>query len=117
MSYDVSLHGADGEVVEVDHFTEGGTYRVGGSTEAELNITYNYGRVYGEVIPGYSSLRELLDGKRADEVTPMLEKAVAELGTEQDPDYWKPTRGNAGHALSILLRWAQQYPNAVFSVD
>jgi hypothetical protein len=29
------------------------------------------------------------------------------LGVECDDDYWKPTPGNAGYALSVLLSWAK----------
>ena len=61
------------------------------------------------------SLR-FLNGKKASRVTKLLEDSVKVLGTEKDADYWKATEGNVGHALSILLRWAKQYPDATFEV-
>lgn len=116
MSYWVSLQDAE-DCVSVDNFTDGGTYTVGGSGEADLNITYNYGKRYKEVIPNYCGLVDLLHLKKASDVTQTLEDAVHILGTEQSDDYWQPTAGNAGYALHILLQWAKQYPDAVFHVN
>jgi hypothetical protein len=31
--------------------------------------------------------------------------------------YWKPTPGNAGYALNILLNWALQYPNGKWQIS
>ena len=47
MSYDISLREpVSGEQVYFDepHQMNGGTYALGGTTEAWLNITYNYAR-------------------------------------------------------------------------
>ena len=46
-----------------------------------------------------------------------IDEAVKKLGTTQDSDYWKPTPGNAGHALNILLTWAVDNPDAIFRVS
>ncbi|MDE2102426.1 MAG: hypothetical protein KGL39_34590 [Patescibacteria group bacterium] len=153
MSYDIDL--IDPETSEpcvVANHEEGGTYRMGGTTEASLNVTYNYSPFYG---------------KKASETAERLRAAVAKLGTSrhhggwmhiglgafQHPDkdvwleklkhadleaphnallraeaiaagvvedgggYWKPTPGNAGYALSILLSWAIQHPNGVWQGD
>jgi hypothetical protein len=115
MSYWVYLENPKGKSVSVENHHEGGSYVVGGTNLAELNVTYNYGSVYGKLIGG--TLKDALNGKKASEVIPMLEKVVGILGTKQDEDYWKPTQGNAGHALSILLGWARQYPEAKFRVS
>ena len=112
MSYDVYLK-KDGKSVEVERHEEGGTYAIGGITKAELNITYNYSRIYSLV--GFF-LREL-DGKFAKDVISELEILVRLLGTNLHEDYWAPTPGNAGHALSILLKWAKANPDAVFEVS
>lgn len=55
MSYDISLNEPiSGETIkfETAHFVRGGTYAIGGTQEAWLNITYNYAkhyyRVFGE---------------------------------------------------------------------
>ena len=111
MSWDVRLEGAG----HVDRIQEGGTQTVGGTTEADLNITYNYSDVYKLVLPS-GSLKEVLEGKTGAETVVMLERAVGRLGTQQFRDYWAPTPGNAGFALNILIGWARQYPDGVWRV-
>lgn len=46
MSYDIELTLPDGELAQVPRHAEGGTYVMGGRTEARLNITYNYAPYY-----------------------------------------------------------------------
>lgn len=113
MSYWVYLRNDAGHSVEVEPHQEGGTYQMGGCSEAELNVTYNYSREYSK--HGFS-LRDL-EAKSADETIPELERLVGLLGAERDADYWKPTPGNAGFALSILLDWARQHPKAAWHVS
>ena len=103
-------------VVEVEAHSEGGTYVGGGTSAAELNITYNYSDLFAEAWDGVG-LREALDGRRAGEIIPALEHAVAYLGTEQDADYWRASKGNAGYALSLLLAWARQHPTVLLKVS
>lgn len=102
--------------VEVPNHSEGGTYAMGGIAQAELNLTYNYSRFFREALDREDGLRWLHD-KRASECIGRLADAVGLLGVERDEDYWAPTRGNAGHALSILLEWAKAHPEAVFRVS
>lgn len=102
--------------VKVENHQEGGTYVYGGIEEAELNVTYNYSPHYYIHLSKHEGLR-WLSGKKASEVTEELEKAVKALGTKRANDYWKNTKGNAGYALSILLKWAKQYPAAIFEVS
>ena len=127
MSWWISLQNEKGECVEVEPFMEGGTYcigkiqdgkaiSIGGSTEADLNITYNYSPFYYKHFMQKSGLR-WLNGKRAFDCIGQLERAIGILGTKVDEDYWKRTEGNAGYALSILLSWAKQHPDAVFYVN
>lgn len=117
MSWDVALV-KDGAIVTVPrHSGEGGTYVLGGTTDAKLTITYNYGWVYRAIELFEGSLCDWLNGQRAGDMIPALAAAVARLGTGRSPDYWAPTCGNAGHALSILLEWARLHPDAVFAVD
>ena len=113
MSWDVTL---GTPVVKVESHCEGGTYAVGGTDEATLNITWNYSKYYYALIDKEQGLRWLA-GKRAKHVISRLEFAVDILGTVQDRDYWAVTPGNAGFALSILLSWARQHPRAVFRVS
>ena len=113
MSFDVRLKDKEGETVKVDAHEEGGTYALGGTPKAELNVTYNYSKVLNEV---WGEGTGFLDGKKAGRVTKLLRDTVTVLGTEQDEDYWKATEGNVGYALSVLLKWAEQYPDATFEV-
>ena len=98
------------EPVEVRAHSEGGTYVLGGIDEATLNITYNYGGLFRKHL--HPDGLQWLDDKRAKDTIKALESAVRKLGTKQDRNYWKETPGNAGHALSILLKWAKQHPRA-----
>lgn len=133
MSFDIELVDGDGNICCVESHQEGGTYKVGGTSYAKLNVTYNYAWFYYHFLDSENGIRAL-NGQRAGEWIERLEKAVEVLGDKQYieyPDgfrlgdktppqgivkYWAPTPGNAGYALSILLGWARQYPDAVFEV-
>lgn len=115
MSWWVSLS-KDGKLVKVESHVEGATYCLGGSDGADLNITYNYSPHYYNRLDKRKGLR-WLDGKKAKEALARLERGVKELGTEKDNDYWKSTLGNAGYALSVLLKWAKRHPEAIFRVN
>lgn len=115
MSYDLGLY-YDGIPAVVARHAEGGTYAVGGIMAAELTITYNYSRYYKDQLDAEQGIRWLY-GKTGGATISRLEDAVAFLGTTQDTDYWKITAGNAGYALSILLTWANEHPNAVWDGD
>jgi hypothetical protein len=111
VSYDVSLGYPDGRPCSVASHEEGGTYVLGGSPDPDLNVTYNYAGIYRT--HGFS-IRDL-DGKRAGDTVLVLSRLVDLLGTERAGDYWAATDGNAGYAASILLDWAGQHPNAIWS--
>ena len=115
MSWWVSLE-ESGKPVEVSRHEEGGTYVSGGTTEADLSITYNYSPHYYEQLDPEMGLR-FLHEKQAKDVIEKLEEAVSKLGTERNKDYWKATSGNAGYALFILLMWAFDNPTATFHVN
>ena len=120
MSYWVYLENKKGESVRVSRFTDGGTCAIGGSCEAELNITYNYCQYYYPFLKGYLGKKEglkWLHGKKAKRTIRKLKKAVSVLGIKQDNDYWKSTTGNAGYALSVLLKWAKQHPKAKWRIS
>ncbi len=114
MSWDVCL--GKKKPVEVDCHTDGGTYAIGGTDEAELNITYNYSQFYYDALDKKEGLRWLND-RTAYECCDRLKKAIDKLGINRDNDYWKATSGNAGYALNILHKWAKQYPRAKFIVE
>lgn len=110
MSYDIAFK-AGGSVVKFPrpHDRAGGTYQVGGTTKAWLNITYNYYDFYRKEF-GREGIRTLY-GLTAKEARPILKRAIDALGTEKDEDYWAATAGNAGAALADLLWLAEQVPD------
>jgi hypothetical protein len=115
MSWYVMLYAGE-ECVKVESHEEGGTYVLGGTDVADLNVTYNYSWFYYRFLDAEDGLY-WLNGKKAKDTIERLEKAVEELGTDQyQNDYWAPTHGNAGHALNILLVWAKQHPDAMWEV-
>lgn len=110
MSYWISLRNPDDEqplILAVAH-SEGGTYALGGTDEAVLNVTYNYARFFNF---------RALDSKTGEASIPLLEAAVEELGTERDENYWASTSGSAGYACSILLKWAREHPEGIWHVS
>lgn len=115
MSYDIDLLGKNGEIVKVETHSEGGTHVFGGTTAASLNVTWNYAQFF-DTIDKKQGIRWLY-GKKASECVQRLREAIGILGTDQDEDYWTATQGNAGHALEILLKWAEQHPDAEFRGD
>ena len=114
-AYGCSACAADHPPLTVDAFEDGGTYCVGGTDEASLNITYNYGGIFRRVL-GDGGIRSLYS-KTGAEMAPKLREAVAALGEDRDDDYWRATDGNAGAALARLLKWADQHPDGVFDGD
>lgn len=120
MSYDIELQDPiTKETLQLDapHHMRGGTYAVGGTTEARLNVTYNYAlhfrKVFGE---GETGIR-CLYGMTGAESIKVLENAIAELGDDTDENYWKPTEGNAKRALTQLLALAKMRPDGVWAGD
>jgi len=109
MSYWISLnHPETKKMAEVESFEEGGNYCVGGSNEADLNVTYNYSKHF--------NFRELHE-KKASTTIKSMEKAIKKLGIKRDENYWNATEGNVGYAIKILLNWAKQFPDYVWNVN
>lgn len=118
MSYDVELRDKDGLCIELElpHNLRGGTYAVGGTHHASLNVTYNYGPTFRRVL-GPGGLRRIY-GMTAAASIPILTAAVLQLGTMRETDYWKETDGNVGAALSDLLTLAvASPPDAIWAGD
>lgn len=136
MSYDISLlDPVSKETIHLDnpHQMNGGTYCVGGTTEAWLNITYNYARWYYKdgVFPNKDGIRSIYGMSGADSI-PVLENAIKTLEeTTEDltgelaevyadngaVGYWMPTRANAIKPLYQLLAMAKMRPDGIWDGD
>ena len=123
MSYDINLVDAvTGDVLQLDepHHMRGGIYAVGGTTEASLNVTYNYAKRFFRIFPassnGEAGLR-IIYGLTGAQSLPVLKAAIALLGDDTDPDYWAATEGNAKRALIQLQALASMRPDGVWQGD
>lgn len=118
MSYDICLcDPVTKKTLEFSspHTMAGGTYQLGGTTEAWLNVTWNYGKFYRRVF-GENGIRALY-GKSGAESIGMLEKAISELGDDANGNYWEATEGNAKRPLIQLLAFARMRPDGVWDGD
>lgn len=118
MSYDIYLNDpVTGSPIKLDapHQMRGGTYTVGDTTTAWLNVTYNYAKHYRRVM-GEKGIRTIY-GMTGAESIPVLKAAIDGLGDDVDPDYWESTEGNAKRALCNLLALAQMRPDGVWDGD
>jgi hypothetical protein len=118
MSYDIYL--INPKTREVEQLEQrlsliAGITELGGTDEAWLNVTYNYHRTFKTVI-GEAGIRAIY-GMKASESIPLLERAMDQLGDDQDEDYWKATEGNAKAALAALVTLAKACPNAEWTGD
>lgn len=102
MSYDVSVVDTDGNevVLSSTNVEQGGTYAIGGTRDAWLNITYNYSEFFRKQLGSDGIYR--LDGMKPEEALPLVENAVDNMVGERDADYWAKTEGNAKAALTSL---------------
>lgn len=104
MSYDIEVFDpATSKVIVLEqrHYLKGGTYVLGGSNEAHLNITYNYARHFKRIW-GEKGIR-IIYGMRVADTLPVLATALPLLGDDMVDDYWAPTEGNAKHAILDLM--------------
>ena len=118
MSYDIDLlDPVTREVIQLDypHQMCGGTYALGGTREATLNITYNYAEVFRRVF-GENGVRSIY-GKTGAETMGIFSRAMLELGDDVDDDYWKPTEGNVKRAIAALMALASLRPDGIWDGD
>jgi len=118
MSYDIKLvDPVTKETILFDsaHQIKGGTYCIGGTKEAWLNITYNYSKIYRNLF-GENGIRTIY-GMSGAESIPILKNASEKLKNDIDEDYWKPTEGNAKKALLKLIALATLRPDGIWSGD
>jgi hypothetical protein len=117
VSYDLSLcDPVTGVELELDapHHMRGGTYALGGSAGASLNVTYNYSSHFYRVMD--KGIRGLY-GLTGAQSIPVLDKAIGLLGDDVDGNYWNGTEGNAKRALKQLRALAQMRPDGVWRGD
>lgn len=137
MSYDIELvDPVTRKTLQLDapHHMRGGTYAIGGTTEARLNVTYNYFPQFARVFADSHELRaQAPDWMHADrmpvrgirtiygltgaESLPVLDAAIAQLGNDVHENYWQATDGNAKRALVQLRTLAAMRPDGVWSGD
>lgn len=117
MSYDIDLiDTTTGEPCDlgldfVDHV---GTYVIGGTSDASINITYNYTKTLNRAIDG--SIRSLY-GKTGKDSIPILENAISQLGDEMADSYWTECDGNVKRALKKMVAFAKICPDGVWRGD
>lgn len=140
MSYDIYLkEPVTGETIEFEskHMMTGGMYAIGGTTEAWMNVTYNYADWYYRdgvfpLVGGESRGIRTIYGMSGAESIPVLKSAIDTLESCTDDmseeerkkceeqgatGYWMPTRGNAIKPLYQLLAMAQMRPDGVWDGD
>lgn len=107
MSYSIYVVDENNETImlEKPHQLTGGTFAVGGTTEAYFNITYNYSAVYCMVFPRRKSIG-ILGGKTLQQADTIIIRAMAKIPHRDDGeryhDYWIETPNNAWIALNDL---------------
>ena len=135
MSYDIELRDPiTWEVLMLDepHQMKGGTYVLGGTRTAELNITYNYAEILDRILPPREpdhrfhrlarddgklhSIRAIY-GLSGAESVPVLEQAISQLGDDVCSNYWDASEGNVKRALTQCLALARMRPDGVWSGD
>lgn len=119
MSYDIYLLepvSKERVIFPEKHHMSGGTYAIGGTNEAWLNITYNYSSHYVKHIDEELGIRWLY-GKTAADTIERLQAAADAMGDDVDGDYWEPTEGNAKRPLLQLVAMAKMRPDAIWDGD
>lgn len=118
MSYDITLNDpVTNKTIIFDnkHYIKGGTYCLGGTREAWLKITYNYGEIFRKML-GEKGIRSIY-GKSGAESIPILKNAISKLKDDVSEDYWEATEGNAKKALYGLLAFAEMRPDGIWCGD
>lgn len=140
MSYDIYLTDPVTHVpleLEEAHYMRGGTYVMGGTTEAWINITYNYADwyyrpgVFARTKKASKGIRTIYSMTGAESIT-VLKKAIQKLESmtidisdkkrreceeHGATGYWMPTRANAIRPLYQLLALAQMRPDGIWEGD
>ena len=118
MSYDIRLKDPiTKETIQFDtpHQMRGGTYAIGGTQEAWLNVTYNYSDHYYKLF-GENGIRTIY-GLTGAESIPLMKEVTFKLGDDISDDYWEATEGNAKKALLQLIALAEMRPDGIWDGD
>jgi hypothetical protein len=118
MSYDLYIVGDDGTTLrlkETTHDVRGGTYVLGGTSEARINITYNYTSWFQKAL-GKEGI-DTLYGKKTADTTQLLLEAIGKLHGEPVDNYWEPAEGNVRKALIDCLSLALLFPDGTWTGD
>ena len=118
MSYSIRLVDAETKehvVLDNAHLLKGGTYALGGTKEAWLNVTYNYADIFYKVL-GEKGIRSIYGLTGKDSIM-ILSKAISVLKDDVSDNYWEATEGNVRKALSDLLQLAIMKPDAIWDGD
>jgi len=118
MSYDIDLNcPVTNKVIgfEFKHDIKGGTYAIGGSDEASLNITYNYAPIFYKLFPK-NGIRTLYNMSGAESI-PLITGAIDKLSDNTSANYWECTEGNVKKSLYQLLSFAKLRPDGVWNGD
>jgi len=120
MSYDICLKDpVTREVIILNraHHLRGGTYAVGGTKEAWINVTYNYAPLFRQTIDEEKGIR-FIYGMTGAASLPILRRAAGLLGDDvDDDDYWSPTEGNVKRAILKLTALAEMCPDGIWDGD
>ena len=109
MSYSISIVDSETEELvffEKPHAIFGSNVCIGGTTQASLDVTYNYSDFYYSTMGG-RGIRSIYGVPLADTIE-RLDAAISELGSDPpSDDYWAATEGNARTALENLKKLAE----------
>lgn len=86
MSYDINLIDLAGGVVQVARHEEGGTYALGGTTDASLNVTWNYAPYFYAHLDKERGIRWLY-GKTGGECIERLESAIDAIKADEELEH------------------------------
>lgn len=105
MSYDIQFTDPKTDEVallDTPHNIAGGTYAVGGTREAWVNVTYNYSPIFGKVL-GELGIK-VIQGKTGKEIRMLLITAIDRLDkNDKSTNYWDACENNAREALKGVL--------------
>lgn len=122
MSYDISLcDPVSKETILLDdaHDMRGGTYALGGTRKARLNITWNYAPFYYDA--DEKGIRGIYGMTGAESIS-YLENMIQSIkekhpDLEVSSDYWGAKPGNAVRPLYMLIALAKLRPDGVWDGD